>query len=102
MSVLPAIPWSVHNQARMYERNADQPYLDCEHAISFYPETATAIAARIRDGKVQLIAPHGIDDLLNLIVRPTPAFRRNIAVYQQRLTAKNWAQRWPRLTFLPS
>ena len=101
-SAAPAIPWSVHNQARMYERNADPAYLHCEHAISFYPETATAIAARFRDDKVQFIAPHGADDLLNLIVRPTPVFRRKINIYQQRLVVKNWAQRWPRLRFLPS
>jgi len=101
-SAFPGIPWSVHNQARMYERNADPPYQDCEHAISCYPETATAIAARFRDDKVQLIAPHGVDDLLNLMVRPGPAFQRKIAIYQQRLAKKNWARRWPRLRFLPS
>ena len=102
VSALPGIPWSVHNQARMYARNADPAYLDCEHAIGFYPETATAIAVRMRDGNVQLIAPHGVDDLLHLIVRPTPAFRRKITAYERRLAAKNWAQRWPRLTFLPA
>jgi len=27
------IPWSVHNQARMHERNGDAPYRNTEDAI---------------------------------------------------------------------
>jgi uncharacterized protein len=94
------IPWSVHNQARMHERNADAPYRDSADAIRCWPETATAIAARLWDGQVQIIAPHGVDDLVRMIVRPTPAFRTKMSVYELRLASKNWARRWPRLTFL--
>src|SRR5439155_6956189 len=50
----PCIPWSVHNQARMYERNGDAPYRDTEDACRCWPETATAIAARLWVGQVQL------------------------------------------------
>jgi uncharacterized protein len=95
-----AIPWSVHNQARMHVRNGDAPYWDSEHAIRCWPETATAIAARLYNGHVQIIAPHGVDDLVRMIVRPTPAFRTKMSVYERRLASKNWAGRWPRLTFL--
>jgi hypothetical protein len=93
----PDIPWSVHNQARMYERNGDAPYANTEDAIRCWPETATAIAARIFAGSVQVIAPHGIDDLVQMIVRPSPAFTRKLPIYRSRLAAKNWAGRWPRL-----
>jgi hypothetical protein len=96
----PGIPWSVRNQARMHERNGDAPYRDSEDAIRCWPETATAIAARLWDGQVQIIAPHGVDDLVRMIVRPTPAFRTKMSVYEHRLASKDWARRWPRLSFL--
>ena len=93
------VPWSVCNQARMHERNGDPPYRDVEDAIRCWPETATAIAARLRDGRVQIIAPHGVDDLVDMIVRPTPVFRTKMPVYERRIAAKDWARQWPRLSF---
>jgi uncharacterized protein len=95
-----AVPWSVRNQARMHERNGDPPYRDTEDAVRCWPETATAIAAGLRNGRVQIIAPHGVDDLVHLIVRPTPAFKTKPSVYERRLASKEWARHWPRLTFL--
>jgi Uncharacterized protein conserved in bacteria len=91
--------WQVKNQARMHLRNGDRPYRDTADAISRWPETATAIAARLTAGRVQILAPHGIDDLLGLAVRPTPAFRGKMDVYRQRLAGKDWPKRWPKLTF---
>jgi uncharacterized protein len=96
----PDIPWSVRNQARMHERNGDAPYRSSEDACRCWPETATAIAARLWDGQVQIVAPHGVDDLVRMIVRPTPAFCTKMSVYERRLASKDWARRWPRLTFL--
>src|SRR5205085_1794978 len=64
----PGIPWSVRNQARMHERNGDAPYRSSEDACRAWPETATAIAARLQDGQVQVVAPHGVDDLVQMIV----------------------------------
>jgi len=97
---VPDIPWSVHNQARMHEGNGDAPYCNTEDAIRNWPETATAIAARVTDDKVEVIAPHGIDDLVAMVVRPTPAFLRKLPIYRSRLDSKNWARRWPRLQFI--
>src|SRR5262245_47350255 len=57
----PDAPWSVHNQARMHVANGDLPYRDVADAIRCWPETATAIAARIRGGSVEVLAPHGVD-----------------------------------------
>ncbi len=94
---LPDVPWSVHNQARMHERNGDAPYRDTEDAIRHWPETATAIAARLNGDRVEVIAPHGIDDLLQLRVRPTPTFGRKLEIYRQRIASKDWLQRWPML-----
>lgn len=96
----PQVQWSVHNQARMHERNGDAPYRNAMEAIGCWPETATAIAARRSGDRVEIIAPHGIDDLLNLVVRPTPAFLHKLPIYQARLASKNWAKRWPKLRFV--
>ncbi|MCG7394359.1 nucleotidyltransferase family protein [Microvirga sp. ACRRW] len=99
MALAPGVPWQVRNQARMHLRNGDAPYRSTYEAIARWPETATAIAARTVSGKVEVIAPYGIGDLISLIVRPTPAFAHKMDVYRERLRSKDWALRWPRLTF---
>ena len=90
--------WSVKNQARMHERNADSPYASTEGAIKHWPETATAVAVRQVAGKVEILAPFGLDDLFSLIVRPTPDFiAEKLPIYQNRVREKRWLERWPRL-----
>ena len=97
----PDFPWSVHNQARMHERNGDAPYRNTADAIGYWPETATAIAARTHLGDhVEVLAPHGVGDLLDMIVRPSPAFARKLPIYRSRSAAKDWARRWPRLQII--
>jgi hypothetical protein len=96
----PQIPWSVHNQARMHGRNGDAPYRNTEEAIRCWPETATAIAARVIGDEVEVMSPHGINDLINMIVRPSPAFLDKQPIYRSRLASKNWAKRWPKLRFV--
>jgi uncharacterized protein len=81
----------------MHTRNGDAPYHSTADAVRRWPETATAVAARIDAGRVEILAPHGIDDLVGLIVRPTPAFRDKPEQVLNRLAAKDWLRRWPRL-----
>ena len=95
---LPQILWSVKNQARMHARNGDAPYGDTLDAVTHWPETATAIAARWRDGRLDVMAPHGCGDLFGLIVRPTPAFAGRLDIVRRRIRDKGWLLRWPRLT----
>lgn len=94
------VPWSAHNQARMHVRNRDQPYQNTEDALRHWPETATAIAARLSDDRVELIAPYGVRDLVNLTVRPTSSFAKKLDVYRARIAAKRWMERWPALNFI--
>jgi hypothetical protein len=94
----PGVPWQVTNQARMHRRDADAPWRDAAEAIAHWPETATAIAARSVRGRVEILAPFGIDDLAGLIVRPTPAFVARRDVCRLRLEQKQWRSRWPELT----
>jgi len=96
----PAVPWSVHNQARMSARDGSVTYHNTEDAIRDWPETATAIAARTIGDRVEVIAPLGVDDLVGLIVRPTPAFMGRLPIYRNRLASKGWALRWPKLSFM--
>lgn len=96
---MPGVPWSVKNQARMHERNGVAPYRDMADAISRWPETATAVAARLStNGHVELLAPHGVGDLLGMIVRPTPAFGARREEVARRVAEKGWPVRWPKLT----
>ena len=96
----PNLPWSVKNQARMHLRNGEETYHDTAAAIARWPETATAVAVRLRRGRLELLAPHGLEDLIGLIVRPTPAFAQRSHALARRLRAKNWLARWPRLRII--
>ncbi|TPG49633.1 nucleotidyltransferase family protein [Roseomonas nepalensis] len=95
----PSVRWSVKNQARMHARNGDAPYASVPDAMRHWPETATAVAAR-RSGPdgCDIAAPFGVDDLLNLVLRPTPAFLgAKRAVYEERQRSKQWTALWPLL-----
>ncbi len=93
----PDLRWSVRNQARMHLRNGDAPYPSVEDAMRFWPETATAVAARRCGDACALIAPFGLADLYGLILRPTSAAPRKRAVFHARVAAKGWRARWPRV-----
>ncbi|REH54958.1 hypothetical protein C7448_102491 [Tenacibaculum gallaicum] len=91
-----SVNWSVKNQARMHIRNNHLPYKDCYEAISYWPETATAIAVQLNtNNQIDFIAPHGLDDVFNLIVRPTPNF--DLTTYRNRVMNKGWENIWEKL-----
>ncbi|NMJ44350.1 nucleotidyltransferase family protein [Roseomonas sp. JC162] len=91
------LPWSVTNQARMHGRNGHAPYADVEDAIAHWPETATAIAARLGPAGIEILAPWGEADLFARVARPTPAHRADPAAMLARIAAKGWIVRWPTL-----
>lgn len=95
----PSIAWSVKNQARMHGRNGDAPYASAVEAMQYWPETATAVAARRRgNDRCEIAAPFGLEDLLSLVLRPTPGFLgEKRRVYEERLRTKGGAASWPRL-----
>lgn len=96
--MLPEVPWSVKNEAKMHVRNNIAPYTSSEDAISKFPETATAVAVKIdRKGSLILTAPWGVEDLINMEVRPTPFFeqtKERAAFYEERIKKKNWRSIW--------
>lgn len=93
----PDLNWSVKNQARMHLRNNEPPYTSVEDAMRFWPETATAVAAMRSGADCSLIAPFGLYDLGNLILRPTSAAPHKIAAFHARIIAKKWLERWPKV-----
>ncbi|MFC3928156.1 nucleotidyltransferase family protein [Streptococcus caprae] len=97
----PAYLWEVKNQAYMHQHspNTARYSSSCE-AISKYPETCTAIAARLVGEELELFAPYSLEDILHFVLRPTPHFladEERLAVYQKRLAQKNWSEKWPQL-----
>lgn len=98
----PHVPWSVKNQARMAEVNGVTPYLSSEDAIAKFPETATALGVKLDEqNKVILTAPCGLEDLVNLQVKPTPFFKQNnkrFDIYKTRVKRKKWQAHWQQLT----
>jgi uncharacterized protein len=99
--LLPGIPWSVKNEARMHVINDIPPYNSSVDAISKFPETVTALGLKLGPyDEVILTAPHGIEDVLNLEVKPTPYFMEfasRRAIYEERLRKKNWSVNWERV-----
>lgn len=103
LEVYASASWQVRNQARMHLKNGDAPYTQSSDAISRWPETATAIAARLtQDETIELLAPLGFEDLINLRVCPTPHFAASpakMALFRERILQKAWQRHWPKLQF---
>jgi uncharacterized protein len=91
------VNWSTKNQARMYAVVGDAPYASSEDGLAHWVESATCVAVTLHGGELRLIAPYGIGDLVQLIVRKNPGFTRDAAVFHQRVASKRWLETWPRL-----
>lgn len=102
LRMLPNVPWSVKNEARMHLIHDIPPYSSSIDAISKFPETVTSLGVKLDDNDdLILVAPHGIEDLINFHVRPTPYFEETIEcaqIYETRLTKKNWSATWDKVS----
>jgi hypothetical protein len=103
----PAVRWEVTNQAwvHMWKQTGGarthRPHSSVLEGLQTWPETATAVGVRLGNaGELFVIAPFGLGDLFDLVVRYNP-LRASIAVYEERIAAKCWAQRWPELRIVP-
>lgn len=101
IKLMPNIPWSVKNEARMHVINNLPPYTSSEDAISKFPETATALGVKLdKDNHLVLTAPCGLDDVINLEVKPTPFFTETkelTSIYEERIIKKNWKSIWHKI-----
>jgi len=96
-----SLNWSIKNQARMHLKNGDDEYLNSTDALSKWTETATSIGVKLNSqSELRFTYPHGFEDLLNLIVRPTRHIIDDIDVYYRRLEQKQWHKRWPKIHYV--
>lgn len=101
--VAPQYPWQVKNEVYMAHYNfADSPeFTSVADAIGHFIEVPTCVGAYLdATDQLRLIAPHGVDDLLNFRCRPIPFYQQDaqhLALFRQRMAAKHWEQKWPRL-----
>lgn len=100
----PQYHWELKNQVYMHLHSPHTvPYTSSCDAMSKYPEQCTAIGLRLHaDATLELFVPYGIEDILNFQVSPTPHFLENedrMKLYQERLSKKNWQEKWKNLTF---
>jgi len=97
-NILPNVPWSVKNEARMHIVNNISPYSSSVDAISKFPETATSLGVKLDEkDDIILVAPWGVDDVINMEVKPTPYFKESkelSQIYEERITKKNWKDIW--------
>jgi len=97
----PDVPWEAKNQAAVhlwYERVFGYPVApltSCVDAIGTFPETVTSIGVRLLDNQcLELAAPNGLNDLLNMVLRRNPR-RVTLEPFLQRLAEKRVQERWP-------
>ena len=96
--------WELKNQVYMHLHSPHTaPYTSSRDAMSKYPERCTAVGLRLNeDSTLELFAPYGLEDILKFQVSPTPHFLDNegrMKLYQDRLSKKNWREKWKNLTF---
>lgn len=92
--------WSVKNQARMHIRNGDEPYHCIADAISYWPETVTAVGIRLEeDNSLSFVSPYGLEDIFECRVRRSPLFKDE-SYYRSRIRSKRWQDIWPKLTII--
>jgi hypothetical protein len=102
-ALAPGIPWEVTNQAGVhlwFEARFGHPVAplqSLDEALASWPEYATAVGLRLdADDRLRVIAPLGLDDLFAMVVRRNPR-RVSLETYRQRVAAKRYAERWPRV-----
>lgn len=89
--------WSVKNQARMHQRNNDNPYTSTLDAMSYWVEIETAAGAALSEsGEIVLLSPFGFEPLFEYTItlnnkRPKPQ------EFENRITSKRWLEIWPKL-----
>ncbi|GAB7128492.1 nucleotidyltransferase family protein [Silvimonas sp. JCM 19000] len=105
---VPRLPWEVTNQARVhlwYQQHfgfAVPALTSISEAVATWPEYATCVAVQLQaDATLDIVAPHGLDDLFGMVVRHNPT-RASAAEYQRRVASKRYQERWPRVTILAS
>lgn len=98
------VNWEVVNQAYAHKYNDVPPYTSAVDGLAHWVETATCVAATLdKHGKVKVIAPWGVEDLLELKLRLAPCHKDSTQyekIFTERIVSKDWLKRWPKLKVL--
>jgi hypothetical protein len=90
--------WEAVNQARIHSYNEDPPYSSTADALSHWAETANAVGVCLdATDQVKVMAPLGLDDLFNLVLRPNLKSPTAKQVFLERIAKKDWRKRWPKI-----
>ena len=90
----------IKNEARVhlwynekYHTNRN-PYSSVEDAIASWGATITCVGVRMMNGKLEVYAPYGLEDIFGMIIRPV---KRDFSkeMYDER--AIRWQKKWPML-----
>lgn len=106
MQYYPDHIWDVTNQATVHQwykkDNGDgiEPLSSINHALSLWPETATAVAIRLLENNdLDIIAPFGLDDLFKLKLRWNDALVSR-GVFANRVASKQFLKKWSKLKWV--
>ena len=104
----PTVLWEARNQTAVhlwYEEKFGypvEPLISTRDGIATWPETATAVAVRLRtDDSLAIYAPCGLTDLLSPTLRRNPR-RVTQEIFEARLNAKQIVKRWPQVRVIRS
>ncbi|WP_223253472.1 nucleotidyltransferase family protein [Chromobacterium amazonense] len=107
-SMAPDLPWEVTNQAAVHLWFGSHfghdvaPLRSLAEAIATWPEYATAVGIYLDDADgLRIIAPHGLQDLLQMRIRHNPV-RASAETYRQRTLQKRYQERWPDVVVDPA
>ncbi len=101
------VPVEIRNEARVHLWYGDRfgtaappPFRSAAEPIAGFAAVCCCVGVRVaRDGRPQVNAPYGYDDLFGLVVRPNPRSPAPRHLYDAK--AERWRQIWPELTVLP-
>jgi uncharacterized protein len=102
----PGAKVEVRNQARVhlwYPQKHGLPYpaLHCStQGIDRFLTQNTQVGISRTQGGHDVYAPHGFDDIADMIVRPNPGPNFSAANYEAK--ARRWKMLWPEITVLPA
>jgi uncharacterized protein len=99
-------PVEVRNQARVHLWYPNKfgiaypPLQRTTEGIDRFLTVAAQIGIRPTQGRYDIYAPHGFDDLSTLTIRPNLCPNFSVDLYGAKAAA--WKARWPELTILPA
>lgn len=106
LTFMPSARWEVTNQALIHHWFLTQhsqvvpPLHSLEEGIATWPEYATCVGVRLNiDDSIEVIAPHGLEDLFQLRLRHNPT-RVSSTVFKERVASKRFIERWSMISIM--